>query len=90
MLCDFASLTQIRALAADVIASRPRLHILVNNAGSVSVRPEVTVLINLLYQNPKRHSAAPEIEPMTSSRSLAALSSSAPPVALRSVGASRP
>jgi hypothetical protein len=27
MLCDFASLTQIRALAADVIASRPRLHI---------------------------------------------------------------
>ena len=36
MRCDFTSLAQIRALAADVVASRPKLHILVNNAGSVS------------------------------------------------------
>jgi NAD(P)-dependent dehydrogenase (short-subunit alcohol dehydrogenase family) len=36
MRCDFASLTQIRALAANVVATRPKLHILVNNAGSVS------------------------------------------------------
>jgi len=41
MLCDFASLAQIRKLAADVIASRSRLHILVNNAGSVSVNREL-------------------------------------------------
>ena len=42
MRCDFASLTQIRALAAEVVASRPKLHVLVNNAGSVSARREVT------------------------------------------------
>ena len=42
MRCDFASLAQIRALAADVVASRPRLHILVNNAGSVNARRAVT------------------------------------------------
>ena len=42
MLCDFASLARIRRLAADVIASRSRLHILVNNAGSVSVKRELT------------------------------------------------
>jgi retinol dehydrogenase-14 len=42
MRCDFTSLTQIGALAADVVASRPRLHVLVNNAGSVSARREVT------------------------------------------------
>jgi retinol dehydrogenase-12 len=29
--CDFTSLTQIRALAADVVASHPKLHVLVNN-----------------------------------------------------------
>jgi NAD(P)-dependent dehydrogenase (short-subunit alcohol dehydrogenase family) len=40
--CDFTSLTQIRALAADVVTSRPKLHILVNNAGSVSARRAVT------------------------------------------------
>jgi short subunit dehydrogenase len=32
MLCAFASLIQIRALAAAVIVSRPKLHILTNNA----------------------------------------------------------
>src|SRR5712692_5381108 len=37
-----AKLTQIRALAADVVASRPKIHILVNNAGSVSARRAVT------------------------------------------------
>ena len=42
MRCDFTSLTQIRALAADVVAARPRLHVLVNNAGSVSARRVVT------------------------------------------------
>jgi retinol dehydrogenase-14 len=42
MRCDFSSLTQIRALAADVVASHPKLHILVNNAGSVSARRVVT------------------------------------------------
>ena len=42
MLCDFASLAQIRGLAAEVIASRSKLHILVNNAGSVSAKREVT------------------------------------------------
>src|SRR6202043_2690300 len=42
MRCDFASLTQIRALAANVVATRPKLHILVNNAGSVSARRGLT------------------------------------------------
>jgi len=42
MLCDFASQQSIRALAAEVHASRPRLHVLVNDAGSVSPRREVT------------------------------------------------
>ena len=42
MLCDFASLTQIRRLAGDVVASRSKLHILVNNAGSVNAKREVT------------------------------------------------
>jgi NAD(P)-dependent dehydrogenase (short-subunit alcohol dehydrogenase family) len=43
MLCDFASLIQIRGLAAATLsASRLKLHILVNNAASVSVRREVT------------------------------------------------
>jgi retinol dehydrogenase 14 len=42
MLCDFSSQAQIRTLAANVIASCPALHILVNNAGSVSVSREVT------------------------------------------------
>jgi retinol dehydrogenase 14 len=42
MLCDFASQAQIRALAANVIATCPALHLLVNNAGSVSISREVT------------------------------------------------
>jgi NAD(P)-dependent dehydrogenase (short-subunit alcohol dehydrogenase family) len=42
MVCDLGSLTQIRALAADVLATCPQLHVLVNNAGSVSASREVT------------------------------------------------
>src|SRR5690242_5546807 len=42
MHCDFASLTQIRALAAAVSASHSALHVLVNNAGSVSTRRVLT------------------------------------------------
>jgi NAD(P)-dependent dehydrogenase (short-subunit alcohol dehydrogenase family) len=39
---DFASLTQVRALAAEVRAACPRLDVLVNNAGSVFATREVT------------------------------------------------
>jgi retinol dehydrogenase-14 len=42
MRCDFSSVTQIRALAAEVVAGCPRLHVLVNNAGSVAAKREVT------------------------------------------------
>jgi NAD(P)-dependent dehydrogenase (short-subunit alcohol dehydrogenase family) len=42
MQCDFASLAQIRALAAAVMTSRSRLDVLVNNAGSFSPTREVT------------------------------------------------
>ena len=42
MFCDFASLSQVRALAAGVMSSHPKLHILVNNAGSASPKREVT------------------------------------------------
>lgn len=42
MLCDFAFQEQVRALAADVVATHPRLHILVNNAGGANLRREVT------------------------------------------------
>lgn len=42
MLCDFASQAQIRALAARVTASHPKLHGLVNNAGSVNASREIT------------------------------------------------
>ncbi len=42
MQCDFASQRQIRALAAEVVASRPRLDVLVNNAGSVNVDRALT------------------------------------------------
>jgi retinol dehydrogenase 14 len=42
MLCDFASQAQVRALAARVMASHPKLHVLVNNAGSVNARREIT------------------------------------------------
>ncbi len=40
MFCDFASLSQVRALAAGVMSSHPKLHILVNNAGSASPKRE--------------------------------------------------
>jgi NAD(P)-dependent dehydrogenase (short-subunit alcohol dehydrogenase family) len=42
MMCDFASMSQIRALAADVLATCPKLHVLVNNAGSISQTRELT------------------------------------------------
>lgn len=42
MLCDFASQRAIRALAAEFRAAHPRLHVLVNDAGSVSANREVT------------------------------------------------
>src|SRR4051794_24273556 len=42
MGCDFASFAQIRALAAEVVAICPKLHVLVNNAGLVDSRREVT------------------------------------------------
>jgi NAD(P)-dependent dehydrogenase (short-subunit alcohol dehydrogenase family) len=42
MMCDFASVSQIRALAAQVVASCPKLHVLVNNAGSVFQARELT------------------------------------------------
>ncbi len=42
MGCDFASLSQIRGLAAAVVATCPNRHVLVNNAGTVSPRREVT------------------------------------------------
>jgi retinol dehydrogenase-14 len=42
MLCDFASQKSIRALAAGFRASHSRLHILVNDAGSVSPNRELT------------------------------------------------
>src|SRR3984893_4363655 len=42
MRCDFASLTQIRALAAELVATHPKLHVLVNNAGLATARREVT------------------------------------------------
>ncbi|HET7787270.1 MAG TPA: SDR family oxidoreductase [Myxococcales bacterium] len=42
MLCDFSSQKSIRGLAGEFRASRPRLHLLVNDAGSVSPRRELT------------------------------------------------
>src|SRR2546425_2301062 len=42
-LCDFASQASIHRLAAAVLARCPRLEILVNNAGTVSVERKVTV-----------------------------------------------
>jgi NAD(P)-dependent dehydrogenase (short-subunit alcohol dehydrogenase family) len=42
MYCDFASLTQIRALATEVSAKHSTLHVLVNNAGSVSATRVLT------------------------------------------------
>lgn len=40
--CDFASLAEVRALAAEVLGRWPRLHVLVNDAGGVSKTREVT------------------------------------------------
>jgi NAD(P)-dependent dehydrogenase (short-subunit alcohol dehydrogenase family) len=42
MLCDFASQKSIRALAAELQKSRPRIDVLINNAGSVSPNRELT------------------------------------------------
>ncbi|ASA19617.1 SDR family oxidoreductase [Paenibacillus donghaensis] len=42
MLCDLASLESIRRFAADFIASYPVLDVLVNNAGVVSVKRQLT------------------------------------------------
>lgn len=39
---DFASLDQVRALAAEVIATVPRLDVLINNAGCASIARTVT------------------------------------------------
>src|SRR5205814_1929899 len=41
--CDFASQAQIRKLAADFRAKHSRLDVLVNNAGTVSTKREVTI-----------------------------------------------
>src|SRR3984893_418919 len=41
-LCEFGSQAQIRKLASDVLAKYDKLHVLVNNAGLVSARREVT------------------------------------------------
>jgi len=43
LLCDFASQAAIRRLASDYRGRFPRLHILVNNAGSVSTKRVTTV-----------------------------------------------
>ena len=40
--CDMASLAAVRALAKDVAARNDRLHVLVNNAGSVKMARETT------------------------------------------------
>ena len=42
MLADFASLDQVRGLAADFMARHSNLHLLVNNAGVVKLRRETT------------------------------------------------
>lgn len=42
LLCDFSSLAQVRTLASEILAKCPRLHLLVNNAGGVNPRRELT------------------------------------------------
>jgi NAD(P)-dependent dehydrogenase (short-subunit alcohol dehydrogenase family) len=42
LMCDFGSVSQIRALAAEVLARCPMLHVLVNNAGSIARTRELT------------------------------------------------
>jgi NAD(P)-dependent dehydrogenase (short-subunit alcohol dehydrogenase family) len=39
---DLSSLAEVRALAGELLARHPHLHVLVNNAGGVSARREVT------------------------------------------------
>lgn len=43
LLCDFSSQADIRKLAEAVLAGHDRLHVLVNNAGGVNKRRQVTV-----------------------------------------------
>lgn len=43
LCCDLSSLAAVRGLAAEVRDRHPQLHVLVNNAGGVSPRREVTV-----------------------------------------------
>jgi retinol dehydrogenase-14 len=42
MLCDMSSMSGVRRLAAEVLATRPRLDVLVNNAGSVNDARHIT------------------------------------------------
>ncbi len=42
-LADLASLTEIRRLAAEVVETCPRLHVLVNNAGIVNLRRTTSI-----------------------------------------------
>src|SRR3954465_11180034 len=42
MRCDLSWVTQIRALAAEVVAGCPRLHVLVNNTASLAAQRQVT------------------------------------------------
>jgi len=42
LLCDFADLDAVRRLAADLLATCPRIDVLVNNAGTVFARRTVT------------------------------------------------
>lgn len=41
--CDLSSLASIRAAGADILASQPRIDVLINNAGGYFARREVTV-----------------------------------------------
>lgn len=43
LLCDFSSQADIRRLAAEVLASHDRLHVLINNAGGVNKKRRLTV-----------------------------------------------
>src|SRR3954452_5222586 len=42
LIADFASLDQVRALAARLLEHHPRIHVLVNNAGTVTGRRELS------------------------------------------------
>src|SRR5262245_14025254 len=43
LLCDFSSQADIRRLAEAVLAGHDRLHVLVNNAGGVNKKRQLTV-----------------------------------------------